>query len=122
VKPKESSFPRELSKTSTRNTLYLLDEPTTGRHFDDINKLLQVLKKIVAMGNTVIVIEINLDVINICRLDHRSGDRKAVMRVENSLPRAHRKRSPKTKSHIPAQFSKKHLASAGGIVSGNKMS
>jgi len=54
---------RELSKTSTGNTLYLLDEPTTGLHFDDINKLLSVLKKLVAMGNTVVVIEHNLDVI-----------------------------------------------------------
>ncbi|MBM4404482.1 MAG: excinuclease ABC subunit UvrA, partial [Candidatus Cloacimonetes bacterium] len=54
---------RELSKTSTGNTLYILDEPTTGLHFDDINKLLDVLKKLVAMGNTVIVIEHNLDVI-----------------------------------------------------------
>jgi len=54
---------RELSKTSTGNTLYLLDEPTTGLHFDDISKLLSVLGKLVAMGNTVIVIEHNLDVI-----------------------------------------------------------
>ena len=54
---------RELSKTSTGNTLYLLDEPTTGLHFDDINKLLKVLKKLVSMGNTVVVIEHNLDVI-----------------------------------------------------------
>ncbi|MDD4559582.1 MAG: excinuclease ABC subunit A, partial [Candidatus Cloacimonetes bacterium] len=43
--------------------MYLLDEPTTGLHFDDINKLLKVLKKLVAMGNTVVVIEHNLDVI-----------------------------------------------------------
>jgi excinuclease ABC subunit A len=54
---------RELSKVSTGNTLYLLDEPTTGLHFDDINRLLQVLGKLVRMGNTVIVIEHNLDVI-----------------------------------------------------------
>jgi len=54
---------RELSKVSTGNTLYLLDEPTTGLHFDDINKLLLVLKRLVSMGNTVIVIEHNLDVI-----------------------------------------------------------
>jgi len=54
---------RELSKVSTGNTLYLLDEPTTGLHFDDINKLLAVLRRLVAMGNTVIVIEHNLDVI-----------------------------------------------------------
>ncbi|MDD2230015.1 MAG: excinuclease ABC subunit UvrA [Candidatus Cloacimonetes bacterium] len=54
---------RELSKTSTGKTLYLLDEPTTGLHFYDINNLLKVLKKLVAMGNTVVVIEHNLDVI-----------------------------------------------------------
>lgn len=54
---------RELSRPSTGSTLYLLDEPTTGLHFDDINKLLRVLKKFVAMGNTVVVIEHNLDVI-----------------------------------------------------------
>mgnify|MGYP006276909523 CR=1 FL=1 len=54
---------RELSKTSTGKTLYILDEPTTGLHFDDIKKLLRVLKRLVDMGNTVIVIEHNLDVI-----------------------------------------------------------
>jgi excinuclease ABC subunit A len=54
---------RELSKTSTGNTLYILDEPTTGLHFDDIKKLLSVLQRLVDMGNSVIVIEHNLDVI-----------------------------------------------------------
>ena len=54
---------RELSKTSTGQTLYILDEPTTGLHFDDIKKLLKVLQRFVSMGNTVIVIEHNLDVI-----------------------------------------------------------
>ncbi len=54
---------RELSKRSTGKTLYLLDEPTTGLHFADIKKLLDVLDKLVASGNTVIVIEHNLDVI-----------------------------------------------------------
>jgi len=54
---------RELSKTSTGKTLYFLDEPTTGLHFDDIQKLLKVLQKLVSLGNTVIVIEHNLDVI-----------------------------------------------------------
>ncbi|HNX38675.1 MAG TPA: excinuclease ABC subunit UvrA [Candidatus Cloacimonadota bacterium] len=54
---------RELSKVSTGSTLYMLDEPTTGLHFDDINRLMVVLKKLVAMGNTVLVIEHNLDVI-----------------------------------------------------------
>lgn len=54
---------RELSKTSTGKTLYILDEPTTGLHFDDIKKLLKVLQKLAAMGNTIVVIEHNLDVI-----------------------------------------------------------
>ena len=54
---------RELSKRSTGRTLYILDEPTTGLHFDDIKKLLAVLDRLVAVGNTVVVIEHNLDVI-----------------------------------------------------------
>ena len=54
---------KELSKTSTGNTLYLLDEPTTGLHFDDIKKLLSVLNRLTDAGNTVLVIENNLDVI-----------------------------------------------------------
>ena len=53
----------ELSKKSTGNTLYILDEPTTGLHFDDIKVLLGVLQKLVDQGNTVIVIEHNLDVL-----------------------------------------------------------
>jgi excinuclease ABC subunit A len=54
---------RELSKRSTGRTLYILDEPTTGLHFDDIKKLLRVLDRLVSAGNTVVVIEHNLDVI-----------------------------------------------------------
>ncbi|MGH9075709.1 MAG: excinuclease ABC subunit UvrA, partial [Acidimicrobiales bacterium] len=53
----------ELSKRSTGSTLYILDEPTTGLHFEDIRKLLGVLSRLVEAGNTVIVIEHNLDVI-----------------------------------------------------------
>jgi|TARA_B110000914_G_scaffold214448_1_gene217330 excinuclease ABC subunit A len=53
----------ELAKRSTGNTLYILDEPTTGLHFDDIKVLLKVIDKIVEQGNTVIIIEHNLDVI-----------------------------------------------------------
>ena len=54
---------KELSKRSTGRTLYILDEPTTGLHFEDVRKLLEVLHELVEQGNTVIVIEHNLDVI-----------------------------------------------------------
>lgn len=54
---------KELSKRSTSKTLYLLDEPTTGLHYDDVKKLLEVLDHLVSQGNTVMVIEHNLDVI-----------------------------------------------------------
>src|SRR6185437_17078013 len=53
----------ELQRRSTGRTLYVLDEPTTGLHFEDINKLLGVLGRLVDAGNTVVVIEHNLDVI-----------------------------------------------------------
>ena len=53
----------ELSKRSTGQTIYILDEPTTGLHTDDVGKLLKVLQRLVDVGNTVVVIEHNLDVI-----------------------------------------------------------
>lgn len=53
----------ELSRKSTGNTIYILDEPTTGLHFDDVAKLIEILHKLVEGGNTVVVIEHNLDVI-----------------------------------------------------------
>jgi excinuclease ABC subunit A len=54
---------KELSKRATGKTIYILDEPTTGLHFADVHKLLEVLQQLVDTGNTVIVIEHNLDVI-----------------------------------------------------------
>ncbi len=53
----------ELSKRSTGNTIYILDEPTTGLHFDDVNKLVEIIQRLVGEGNTAVVIEHNLDVI-----------------------------------------------------------
>jgi excinuclease ABC subunit A len=58
----------ELAKRDTGKTLYILDEPTTGLHFEDIRVLLEVLNKLVDKGNTVIVIEHNMDVIKVA--DH----------------------------------------------------
>jgi excinuclease ABC subunit A len=58
----------ELSKRDTGNTLYILDEPTTGLHFEDIRILLEVLNKLVESGNTVLVIEHNMDIIKVA--DH----------------------------------------------------
>ena len=58
----------ELSKKATGNTLYILDEPTTGLHFDDINQLIKVLNRLVDKGNTIVVIEHNLDVVKVA--DH----------------------------------------------------
>ena len=55
---------RELSKRGTGKTLYILDEPTTGLHFDDVNKLLMILHRLVDDGNTVVVVEHNLEVVN----------------------------------------------------------
>ncbi len=59
---------KELAKKSTGKTLYILDEPTTGLHFDDVNKLVEVLQKLVDNGNTMVIIEHNLDVIKVA--DH----------------------------------------------------
>ena len=58
----------ELSKRSTSKTFYILDEPTTGLHMDDVSKLIKILQKLVSGGNTVVVIEHNLDVIKVA--DH----------------------------------------------------
>ncbi|MBQ3920795.1 MAG: ATP-binding cassette domain-containing protein, partial [Firmicutes bacterium] len=69
----------ELSKRSTGKTLYILDEPTTGLHFADVDKLISVLQRLVDAGNTVVVIEHNLDVIKtadyIIDLGPDGGDR-----------------------------------------------
>lgn len=69
----------ELSRRPTGHTLYVLDEPTTGLHFDDVRKLLDVLNRLVDQGNTVVVIEHNLDVVKsadwVIDLGPEGGDR-----------------------------------------------
>ena len=78
----------ELSRRSTGHTLYVLDEPTTGLHFDDVRKLLEVLSRLVDQGNTVIVIEHNLDVVKsadwIIDLGPEGGDRGGTVVAEGT--------------------------------------
>ncbi len=98
----------ELSKRSTGKTLYILDEPTTGLHFADVDKLLAVLDKLVDAGNTVVVIEHNLDVIK--RADHiidlgpDGGDRGGKV-VATGTP----EEVAKVKKSYTGQFLKKML-------------
>lgn len=101
---------RELSRKSSGHTLYILDEPTTGLHFDDIKKLLDVLNRLVDKGNTVIVIEHNMDVVKSCdyildlgprggRFGGRvltCGSPENVMRVKNNLTGFYLKKALKT--------------------------
>ncbi len=67
---------KELSRRSTGRTLYILDEPTTGLHFEDVRKLLEVLHELVDQGNTVVVIEHNLDVVKTAELGDRHRPRR----------------------------------------------
>lgn len=79
----------ELGKRSTGKTLYILDEPTTGLHFEDIKKLLQVLKKLIEKGNTVLVVEHNLEVIKqadwIIDLGPEGGDKGGYLVIAGPL-------------------------------------
>jgi excinuclease ABC subunit A len=94
----------ELSKVGTGNTLYILDEPTTGLHFDDVKMLLSVLEKLVQKGNTVIVIEHNLDVIKtadwVIDLGPEGGDEGGYIVAEGT---------PEQVSKNAASFTGQHL-------------
>ena len=99
---------KELSKKATGNTIYILDEPTTGLHFEDVKKLLHVLNTLVDQGNTVIVIEHNLDVIKssdwIIDLGPEGGDKGGKIIVEGPL-----KDVVKNKNSHTAKFLKKYI-------------
>ena len=78
----------ELSKRSTGKTLYILDEPTTGLHIDDVNRLIEILQRLVDAGNTVVVIEHNLDMIKcadyIIDLGPEGGDKGGTVVVQGT--------------------------------------
>ena len=78
---------RELARRATGRTLYVLDEPTTGLHFDDVRRLLEVLDRLVDAGNTVLLIEHNLDVVKSAGLRHRPRARGRAARAGGSSRR-----------------------------------
>jgi excinuclease ABC subunit A len=94
----------ELSKTSTGKTLYLLDEPTTGLHFEDVRILLELLQKLVDKGNTVVIIEHNLDVIKcadwLIDLGPEGGDEGGEIIAEGT---------PEQITKIPASYTGRYL-------------
>jgi excinuclease ABC subunit A len=100
---------RELSKRDTGNTLYILDEPTTGLHFHDVNHLLEVLHHLRNHGNTVVVIEHNLDVIKtadwIIDLGPEGGDKGGEI-IAQGTPQ----QLAKTRGSHTGKFLKKLLA------------
>jgi excinuclease ABC subunit A len=99
---------KELSKRSTGRTLYILDEPTTGLHFADVENLLKVLSKLVNSGNTVIIIEHNMDVIKtadyIIDLGPEGGEKGGAILVEGPPEKV-----AKEKNSHTGQYLKKHL-------------
>jgi excinuclease ABC subunit A len=107
----------ELSKKDTGRTVYILDEPTTGLHFEDIRILMQVLRRLVDRGNTVIVIEHNMDVI--CQADHiidmgPEGGRRGGMVLNTGTPQ---EVAASTKGYTP-QFLKQELERIAGYSVG----
>ncbi|MEM6894744.1 MAG: excinuclease ABC subunit UvrA [Bacteroidota bacterium] len=103
----------ELSKRDTGSTFYILDEPTTGLHFEDIRVLMEVLQQLVDKGNTILIIEHNLDVIKM--MDHiidigYEGGRGGGMIVASGTP----EEVAKDKKSHTARFLKKELENGGG--------
>jgi excinuclease ABC subunit A len=96
---------RELARVGTGKTLYILDEPTTGLHFEDVKKLLTVLDRLVDAGNTVVVIEHNLDVIKyadwVVDLGPEGGDEGGYVIAEGT---------PEEVARVKASYTGQHLA------------
>ena len=107
----------ELHKRATGNTLYVLDEPTTGLHFEDVRKLLGVLQRLVDTGNTVLVIEHNLDVIKTADHLDRHGARgrgQGRQHRRRRLARAGRRRPGFAHGPVPGRGPRAPHASARG--------
>ena len=103
----------ELNKRATGKTLYILDEPTTGLHFDDINKLLNMLQGLVSAGNTVIIIEHNLDVIKcadwIIDLGPEGGDDGGYLVAEGTPEEVAKSRRSHTGKYLRTLLGRKSL-------------
>lgn len=101
----------ELSRRSSGKTLYILDEPTTGLHFDDVKRLLEVLERLVDKGNTVLVIEHNLDVIKssdwIIDLGPEGGDKGGYLVAEGTPKQVAKVKKSYTGQYLAKLFAKK---------------
>lgn len=106
----------ELSKISTGKTLYILDEPTTGLHIHDVGKLIEILQRLVEAGNSVIVIEHNLDVIKcadyIIDLGPEGGDRGGTVLCQGTPEEIVRKRTSYTGQYLKPQLKPKKVKTA----------
>ena len=101
----------ELSKRSTGKTVYILDEPTTGLHFADVHKLTEILRRLADDGNTVIVIEHNLDVIKtadyIIDIGPEGGDKGGTVVAEGTPEEVAKNKKSYTGKYIAAMLNKK---------------
>ena len=120
----------ELSRKGTGNTLYILDEPTTGLHFADIDKLLHVLHDLADRGNTILIIEHNLDVIktadHIIDLGPEGGDKGGQIVVEGTpeevavCKKSYTGKYLKPELNAIADYLKKHPGEKPHLPSSNK--
>lgn len=117
---------RELSKRQTGRTLYLLDEPTTGLHFDDVKKLLDVLHRLTDLGNTIIIIEHNLDVIRnadwIIDLGPEGGEHGGRIVAEGTPEQVARQKRSYTGQALAGYFSSRQPRPARSEPAGTRLS
>ena len=114
---------KELSRRATGRTIYLLDEPTTGLHFEDVAKLLEVLQRLVDQGNTVLVIEHNLDVIKaadwVIDLGPEGGGGGGQLVAEGTPEQVARVRGSHTGRYLAAVLEGRSVATIGALAAGD---